>query len=124
MKQPYHISNSEWLVLQCLWDESPLEIKDIHNRLQKRTGWNSNMIRTLVVRLQEKGAISAEKQTRIYRYYPLANKQSCIMAEMQEFLDRIFDGSPSKMITTLIYSGCLSRDELNNIVRRLAPANK
>lgn len=72
----YSISESEWQVLSCLWKQSPLEIKDILSMLQEKTGWNANMVRTLIVRLQEKGAVGAEKGGRCYRYYPIADEKA------------------------------------------------
>lgn len=127
MKRTYHISESEWLVLQCLWKESPLEIKDILARLQEKTGWNANMVRTLVVRLQEKGAIGAEKDRRFYRYYPLADQQDCLLEETQSFLNRVFEGSPAKMIAALTGSGKLSRrdcEEIEAMLRTMKEAKE
>lgn len=121
----YHISESEWLVLQCLWKESPLEIKDILAQLRDKTGWNANMARTLIVRLQEKGAVGAEKEHRFYRYYPIADQQDCIAQEPQSFLDRVFEGSPTKMIAALTGSGKLTRevcDEIEAILARMKEA--
>ena len=109
MKQSFSISESEWQVLSCLWKKSPMEIKDIVTALHPRTGWNANMVRTLVVRLQEKGAVGAEKGSRCYRYYPVADQKSCTLEETESFLDRVFDGSPAKMIAALTGSGKLSR---------------
>lgn len=88
MKKTYQISESEWLVMQCLWKQSPLEIKEILSMLREKTGWNANMVRTLVVRLQEKGAIGAEKSSRFYRYFPIAVEEECVEAETQSFLNR------------------------------------
>ncbi len=116
----YHISESEWLVLQCLWKESPLEIKDILAQLRDKTGWNANMVRTLIVRLQEKGAVGAEKEHRFYRYYPIADQQDCIAQETQSFLDRVFEGSPTKMIVALTDSGKLTREDCDEIEAILA----
>lgn len=115
MKKTYQISESEWLVLQCLWKQSPLEIKEIQAMLQEKTGWNANMVRTLVVRLQEKGAIGAEKQRRFYRYYPIAGEAECIQEETRSFLERVFEGSPVKMIAALTGSGQLTRDDRREI---------
>ena len=115
MKKSYQISESEWLVLQCLWKQSPLEIKDILSMLREKTGWNANMVRTLVVRLQEKGAIGAEKQRRFYRYYPIADEEECVREETQSFLDRVFDGSPAKMIAALTGSGSLTEQDCREI---------
>ncbi len=126
MKQSFSISESEWQVLSCLWKKSPMEIKDIVTALHPRTGWNANMVRTLVVRLQEKGAVGAEKGSRCYRYYPVADQKSCTLEETESFLDRVFDGSPAKMIAALTGSGKLSRkdcDEIQQMLNHLKEGN-
>lgn len=115
MKKTFQISESEWLVLQCLWKQSPLEIKEILSMLREKTGWNANMVRTLVVRLQEKGAIGAEKSSRFYRYYPIAVEEDCIQAETQSFLNRVFEGSPVKMIAALTGNGSLTEQDCREI---------
>ena len=122
MKKTYQISESEWLVLRCLWKKSPLEIKDILAMLQEETGWNANMVRTLVVRLQEKGAVGAVKGLRCNRYYPLADETQCVQAETESFLDRVFEGSPARMIAALSGSGRLSekdRQEIEALLRSM-----
>lgn len=122
MKKSYQISESEWLVLRCLWKQSPLEIKEILAMLQQETGWNANMVRTLVVRLQEKGAVGAERGVRCYRYYPLADENQCVQAETESFLDRVFEGSPARMIAALSGSGRLSekdRKEIEDLLRSM-----
>lgn len=126
MKQSFSISESEWQVLSCLWKKSPMEIKDIVTALHAKTGWNANMVRTLVVRLQEKGAVGAEKGSRCYRYYPVADQKSCTLEETESFLDRVFDGSPAKMIAALTGSGKLSRkdcDEIQQMLNHLKQEN-
>lgn len=115
MKKTYQISESEWLVLQCLWKQSPLEIKEILSMLQEKTNWSANMVRTLVVRLQEKGAIGAEKERRFYRYYPIAQEAECVQDETRSFLNRVFDGSPVKMIAALTGSGSLTEQDCREI---------
>lgn len=122
MKKTYQISDSEWLVLQCLWKRSPLEIKELLAMLSEKTGWNANMIRTLVVRLQEKGAVGAEKSSRFFRYYPIAVEADCVRQETESFLDRVFEGSPAKMIAALTGSGALSEKdcrEIEEILRKM-----
>ena len=115
MKKTYQISDSEWLVLRCLWKQSPLEIKDILAMLHEETGWNANMVRAMVVRLQEKGAIGAEKRSRFYRYYPIADETECVRQETESFLNRVFEGSPVKMIAALTGSGKLSEKDCEEI---------
>ena len=111
MEKNWRISDSEWLVLRCLWKRSPLEIKEIQGMLQAETGWTGNMVRSLVVRLLDKGAIGAETQDRYFRYYPIAAEAECIRQETRSFVDRVFEG----LFAAFAGSGKLSEKERREI---------
>ena len=115
MEKNWRISDSEWLVLRCLWKRSPLEIKEIQGMLQAETGWTGNMVRSLVVRLLDTGAIGAETQDRYFRYYPIAAEEECIRQETRSFVDRVFEGSVSKLFAAFAGSGKLSEKERREI---------
>ena len=122
MEKNWRISDSEWLILRCLWKESPLEIKDIQGMLASETGWNGNMIRGLVVRLLEKGAIGAETSGRYYRYYPIALEEDCVRQETVSFVNRVFEGSAAKLFAAFAGTGKLSardRREIEAMLKKL-----
>lgn len=120
MKKTYQISESEWMVLQCLFKKSPQGIGELADMLRDKTDWNTNMIRTLIVRLQEKGIVGAKKDSRFFRYYPLVDQQDCVMQETESFLNRVFDGSPAKMIAALTGGGRLSKEDCAEIEAMIA----
>jgi BlaI family penicillinase repressor len=122
MEKSWHISDAEWLVLRCLWKRSPLEIKEIQAMLREETGWNGNMIRGLIVRLLDKGAIGAETAGRYYRYYPIAREEDCVRQETESFISRVFEGSAVKLFAAFAGSGKLSekdRKEIRDILDKL-----
>ncbi len=122
MEKNWRISDSEWLVLRCLWKQSPLEIKEIQGMLQEETGWSGNMVRSLVVRLLDKGAIGAETQDRYFRYYPIASEEECVRQETRSFVNRVFEGNFSKLFAAFTGSGKLSekdRREIEAILRQM-----
>ena len=122
MEKNWRISDSEWLVLRCLWKKSPLEIKEIQGMLQEETGWTGNMVRSLVVRLLDKGAIGAETQDRYFRYYPIAAEEECVRQETRSFVNRVFEGNVSKFFAAFAGSGKLSekdRREIEAILKRM-----
>lgn len=108
------ISESEWKVMQVLWNDGSMPLGEIIKRLSAEE-WNGNTIRTLVVRLVEKGAVLAEKHGRNYVYSAIAQEQDCVLKETAHFLGRIFDGSPSKLFAALSTGGVLTDRDISEI---------
>ena len=79
--------------------------------LSAETGWNGNMIRGLVVRLLDKGAIGAETKDRYFRYYPIASEEECLKQETRSFVDRVFEGSIARLFAAFAGSGKISEEE-------------
>ena len=48
MKRIPKVSEAEWQVMNVLWHESPLTVKEIVAILSKQTDWHFETIRTLV----------------------------------------------------------------------------
>lgn len=115
MKKTWNISDSEWLVLRCLWKKSPLRLKEITEMLKEETGWTPNMVRAMIVRLQEKQAIGTERTGHSYGYYPIAEEADCVKQETESFLDRVFERSVSKLFVTLADTRGISDQELEEL---------
>lgn len=118
----YSITDSEWKIMQCLWAGGALPLGEIIEQVTPTTGWSGNTIRTLLVRLVEKGAVSAVKEGRNYRYSALAKESECALQETEQFLQRVFDGSPSKLFAALTGGGKLSDkdcDEIEALIRQM-----
>ena len=121
MEQNWRISDSEWLIMRCLWKQSPLGIREIQDMLRD-TGWSGNMVRALVVRLLDKGAIGSETGERYYRYYPIASEEDCVRKETESFVDRVFEGSIAKFFAAFAGNRTLSekdRREIEAMLRQM-----
>lgn len=111
----YNISEAEWKVMECLWDEQNLTLKQIANRL-KDTKWSYTTIRTMVTRLMEKGVVDADKSsTSNFKYFAVAPEKECKVEETKSFLTRVFDGSISMMVSTLVKQEGLSKKEVSEL---------
>ncbi|MCX7614235.1 MAG: BlaI/MecI/CopY family transcriptional regulator [Clostridiales bacterium] len=107
----YKISDAEWKVMRVLWNQSGLTLKEIADQL-KDTSWSYTTIRTLINRLLEKGAITADKTSvNAFKYFPAVLESECKESEVKSFLSRVFDGSAAMMMATLINGGGLSKKE-------------
>ena len=92
------ISEAEWSIMKVLWDgceknERGMTLGEIVQELTETTGWSNTTIRTLVIRLAEKGAVDIDKTTGVYKYTPKTSKSDCVKCEVDSFVERVFDNS-------------------------------
>lgn len=111
MKTQISISESEWIVMKILWEDSPRTLSDILNSL-KHTAWSQTTIQTYLARLVKKGALTTQRQGKGYLYSPTISESDCQLIESRSFLNRIYNGSLSQMVMGFVKSGSLSAKEL------------
>jgi len=106
------ISESEWRVMKIVWKEAPLTLNQIIGALSD-TEWTTTTIQTYLSRLVKKGALSTKRQGKGYLYSPNISEKECQIAESENFLKRVFDGSLTGMVAGFIKSGGITEKELS-----------
>lgn len=92
------ISEAEAQVMEVLWQRHPQSTDEIAQALVERQDWQLATIKTLVNRLFNKGAISAEKDGRRYLYSPVLQRESWLSAQSMGLLDRLFQGRLTPLV--------------------------
>lgn len=111
------ITDAEWQIMRVLWHQSPISLKEIVEELKKKKNWSNTTVRTLVVRLMEKGFIEADKSTSNFKYYPLVQKEECQVKEAKNLIDTVFEGSIGMLITAFTKQSKLSEKEQEELQR-------
>jgi len=116
IKKSINISDSEWKIMQILWSEPGLTLREIFDRIGD-SSWSYTTVRTLVTRLSEKGALDADRTVaRNFRYHPAVSESECKKKEMKSFIDRVFDGSAKMMMTALTRESNLTEKEQDELL--------
>ena len=108
-------SESEMQVLSALWDDAPQTAADLTSRIGKINGWTQATVKTLLARLVQKGAVTAEADGRRYLYRPAIDRAEAVGEESQRFVDRLFGGRVSPMIAHLAEREALSDADIAEI---------
>ncbi|MCW1884630.1 BlaI/MecI/CopY family transcriptional regulator [Luteolibacter flavescens] len=111
------ISESEWAVMEVLWDASPRTASEIAKTLRKKTSWAENTVRTLLTRLVEKGALDEAGSPKLYT--PAVQREDCVRAESESFLERIFQGAAKPLLVHFAKNARLTPDEVRELKRIL-----
>ena len=106
------ISDSELKLLQILWQESPLTVGQLIQRVQKSNDWHENTIKTLLMRLNKKTAVTRAKDGRQYFYKANVERDEILAQESAGFLSKFFDGKVAPFVAHFNKTKKLSNEEI------------
>ncbi|MBN1953379.1 MAG: BlaI/MecI/CopY family transcriptional regulator [Bacteroidales bacterium] len=119
----YRPTASELEILQILWKNNPLTVKEINDELniQKDTGYTTTL--KLMQIMHTKGILLREREGKKHLYYPLIQEEETHKALLDQFLDNTFKGSAQKLIMKILGNYETSEEELIEI-RKLIDKKK
>ena len=116
-----NLTNSEWYVMDCLWQRTSMTVMELVGALNQRLGWAKSTTITTLRRMEDKGLVLCRTQGRTKHYTPAVRRENAVRGETRFFLDKVYRGSVGLMVSALAEDKALSRqeiDELYEILRR------
>ena len=122
--EPLTLTNSEWYVLDSLWERSPMTVMELVSAL------HLTVEQALALHPPQGGDGGAfgpahflvEGRTR--HYTPAVERQSAARQETRSFLDRVYQGSVGLMVSSLVRDEALSREDLDQLYEILRQAEE
>ncbi|HEY7326945.1 MAG TPA: BlaI/MecI/CopY family transcriptional regulator [Gemmataceae bacterium] len=114
-----HISDAEWQVMQAIWERRSATAAELIVLLSPQTGWQHRTVRTLLARLVEKGALSAQSEGNRYVYTPLVSRARCIRQESRAFLNKVFGGDAAELLVHFVRDANIPAEEIDKLKRLL-----
>ena len=117
-------TQGEWNVLSCLWERAPMTAMELAAALEEKVGWAKSTTLTTLRRMEEKGLVTARTVGRARHYTPAVERQTAVRRETRSFLDKVYRGSVGLMVNTLVQSGRISKQELDELYQILEQAEE
>jgi BlaI family penicillinase repressor len=114
-----NISESEWAVMEVLWESAPRTASEVAKVLRGDTGWAENTVRTLLTRLVEKGALETGEGGPAKLYSPAVRREDCVKAESASFMERIFQGAAKPLLVHFAKNARLTPEEVSELKKIL-----
>lgn len=118
------ISEAEYEVMKVLWKHAPINTNEVTDMLTKTIGWNPKTVHTLLKRLAQKGAITYQKEGRVFVYTPVVKEDEYLNKANDHFLNQFYNGKISSMVTNYMNSDHMEPDELNELRKLLLKGSK
>ncbi|MHC4124684.1 MAG: BlaI/MecI/CopY family transcriptional regulator [Planctomycetota bacterium] len=110
-KENIELFESEWVILQVVWDIEPCTAPTVQEALQSKKGWAYTTVKTMMDRMVKKGLLSTEKIRNLYLYSSAITQSRACKSEITRTLKRAFNGTLTPMMQFLIENGELSEEE-------------
>lgn len=112
-----HLSNSEWEIMNVLWEFSCVTISQIVTKLNEKKFWDKHTVITLLNRMEKKGAVAYRRNERAKEYYSIISQNDTVMQESEQFLNRVFAGSLSLMVNTFLDNEKIKKEEIDELYK-------
>ena len=113
------ITDAELEVLKVLWDHEPRAAKEITAELYEEVNSSSiGTVQKLIARLEEKGLVNRDRSENVHRFSAAVTREDVAGMQLDEFADKLSEGSLSPFVLHLVQAKRLSRQE-KEAIRRL-----
>lgn len=119
-----NLTEAEWSVMECLWEEAPLTGRQMTDCMEKKMGWNRSTTLTLLRRLEEKEAVVSDSQGVKKLFYPKLIREDAALQETESFLERVYGGSVSMLVSAMTKKQALSKGEIDELYAMLKELNE
>lgn len=122
MKEKMNISDAELELLKELWQVPALTARQLTDRLLDRTDWSEPTIKTLLLRLLQKNAVSRTRKEKVFVYRALLGQEEYRYLAGRSLLDRLFNGIAGDFLTCLVKNEKMSAEEIESLKKLLDQA--
>ena len=107
-----NLSDSEWELMNHLWEASPRTITELTAAVKDETGWSKNTVITMLGRLELKGAVGHREGGRARQYFPAVERRTAARASTESFLHKVYGGSLGLMVSNLVENRALTEADI------------
>ena len=105
------IFESEYRFCLILWEHEPVKSKELVRLCQEQLGWKSTTTYTVIKRLAQRGVLKNEDTI----VTSLVSKDQIQAAELEEFVERTFEGSLPAFVAAFTKHQKISSDEIDAV---------
>jgi predicted transcriptional regulator len=113
------LTEQELEIMKVVWELQTATVRDVYEALLRRRKIAYTTVMTMMNILEEKGYLKKRAEDKAHVYRPAQAKAKVIRAMVQEFVQRVFNGSAEPLLVQLVRDRQLSPEELEKIARTI-----
>lgn len=119
---PVELGELERDLLSLIWRGGAMTAEQVREQLGRPL--KDSTIRTVLRRLEEKGYLRHEVESRTFVYRPAESRQNVAGRAVQRIVDWFCEGSVEELLVGMVDARMLDREELQRLAARIAEAQQ
>jgi predicted transcriptional regulator len=117
MPGPPALTRQELEIMKIVWELKSATVRDVYETLLRHRKIAYTTVLTMMKILEQKKYLRRAGGERDFIYQPARPKSRVIKAMVQEFVNRVFNGSAEPLLVHLVRDRRLSEEDLERIAR-------
>lgn len=105
------VTDAEWSVMEMLWVQERMTLKELTQALQPVNGWNKNTVYTYLTRMEAKGLVAIDR-SQSKPYAAAVSREECARQERDELLTKVYGGATGDLIAAFLKESKISQKEI------------
>ena len=118
------LTQAEMQIMNTLWSLSEATVRQVQENLKSKKKPAYNTVLTLMRILRDKGIVASHREGKTDIYHPLVTRKQVGRNYLDEMLQVFFSGSASALVSQLLESKEVDREELAEIRKMLENGDK
>ena len=113
------LTEAEWKIMNAVWQRHPASARDIMEALEGQAKWAYTTIKTMLSRLEDKGALKSRLRANTSLYSPILTRRVARRSSVRALLDTAFEGAFGPMMHFLVSNEELPEKDRAELIRLL-----
>ena len=114
-KPPLEILETEWDILEALWQAERATARQVTEALEKRRGWHYSTVKTLLDRMVEKELVAARQVGNVWEYAAALPRQRAQRWAWRRVVDLAFGGAVAPTLAFVAREARLTREDRDEL---------
>lgn len=109
------LSRYEWVVMEALWENHPMFLSEIMDKLEATLPWKRGTYLTYLKRMCDKGYVGFDEIRGSRSYYPLVSRKKCVQDESWQMISKMTNDSAKLFLACMIKDSGLNEEDNNEL---------
>ncbi len=124
MQKTHRLGDLQLKIMKVLWDRREATVAEVHQALGSSPELAYTTVATMLRKMEARGLVQHRPEGRTFVYRALAAEDAVTRGMADDLIDRLFEGSLADMVSHLLTTREVSRDELVRLEHLIAERKK